>query len=54
VATGGPAPGGSGPGEGGGPAYSRIQACIATALATPALIDRVEPYCAIEHTIWQA
>ena len=27
----------------------RIQACIAMPAATPALIERVEPYCAIEH-----
>ena len=28
----------------------RIQACIAMPLATPALIERVEPNCAIEQT----
>jgi NADH dehydrogenase len=35
---------------GGAPAWSRTQACIAIPAATPALIERVEPYCAIEHT----
>ena len=39
---------GSGPGAGGGPACARIQVCMAIPLATPALIDRVEPYCAME------
>jgi len=44
---------GSGPLDhcaGGGPACSRIQACMAIPLATPALIDRVEPYWAIEKS----
>jgi NADH dehydrogenase len=36
--------------DGGASAYSRIQACIAMPAATPALTERVEPYCAIEHT----
>ena len=31
-------------------ACCRIQACIAMPAATPALIDRVEPYCAIDRT----
>jgi hypothetical protein len=39
---------------GGGPACARIQACIAIPLATPALIDRVEPYWAIEKSWSQA
>ena len=34
----------------GRPACWRIQACIAMPAATPALIERVEPYCAIEQT----
>jgi hypothetical protein len=35
---------------GGGPAWARIQACIAMPLATPALIERVEPYWAMEKS----
>ena len=33
------------------PACCLIHACMAMPAATPALIDRVEPNCAIEHTI---
>ena len=35
----------------GGAECSRIQACIAIPAATPTLMERVEPYCAIEHTM---
>ena len=43
--------GGPWPHDGGGSACWRIQACIAMPDATPALIDRVDPYWAIEQTI---
>src|SRR5690606_27568120 len=35
---------------GGGSACWPIHVCMAMPLATPALMDRVEPYCAIEQT----
>lgn len=48
--SGGAAP----PQAGAGPPWDRIQACMAMPLATPALIERVEPYWAIEKSWSQA
>src|SRR4051794_10438940 len=39
---------------GGGSAWARIHACMAMPLATPALIERVDPYWAIEKSALQA
>src|SRR5690242_2134860 len=39
-----------GQGVGGGPAWARTHEYIAIPLATPALMDRVEPYCAMNST----